>query len=285
MIKQAPKSWKFPNWPAPGKAVFAALVVSVSAVPDAFAADGILVPHRAIYAMSLSTTGSASGPSAVRGVMSYEFADKCDGWQVNTRVLLRTSYGAGPEVENLRVVKTWEAKDGLGFRFRVTETHAGRQRSRIKGVAVLDENGGGVAEYTLPSEHRITLPRGTMFPIRHIEAMIRRAKAGGGHFGNVVFDGATEDEPYQVSAVIGAQETTDRRTPGIKKVLRRVKSWMARLAYFPVEAVKDTPAFALNISYREDGIVERMTQYYGDHAIEVRLQQIELLPKDGCALR
>lgn len=269
---------------APGWAALSLIVMAVSTVPAEAQRSGKLAPHRAVYGMFLAGTSSAQAPSAIRGVMSYEFRDKCDGWQTDTKVLLRTAHGSGPEVENLRIMKTWEAKDGRGFRFGFTETHGGQERSRIKGVAVLDEN-GGVAEYTKPVPRRVTLPPGTLFPAHHIAALIKRAEAGGGHFGKVVFDGTADNEPYQVSAVIGAPEKPEARRPELKKILRGAKSWNARLAYFPVAAAADTPEFALNIFYREDGIIERMLQDYGDHMVEARLDQIEMLPEDGCAVR
>jgi len=268
----------------PGWAALAILVAAISTVPAAAQGGGKLAPHRAIYGMTLAGTSSAQAPSSIRGVMSYEFTDKCDGWQTDTKVLLRTAHGSGPEVENLRVMKTWEAKDGRGFRFGFTETHGGQVRSRVKGVAVLDEN-GGVAEYTRPAPRRVALPPGTLFPARHIAALIKRAEAGGGHFGKVVFDGTADNEPYQVSAVIGAPEKADARLTDIKKILPGGRSWKARLAYFPVAAEAITPEFELDIFYREDGIIERMLQDYGSYVVEARLRQIEMLPKDGCAVR
>ena len=144
-----------------GWAALALTVVAVSAVPAEAQGSGKLTPHRAVYGMFLAGTSSAQAPSAIRGVMSYEFRDKCDGWQTDTQVLLRTAHGSGPEVENVRIMKSWEAKDGRGFRFGFSETHGGRERARIKGAAVLDEN-GGVAEYPQPVPRRITLPPGTL---------------------------------------------------------------------------------------------------------------------------
>ena len=64
-----------------------------------FAQNGtILTPHKAVYGISLASTFGAEAPSGIRGVMSFEFADKCNGWQTDTKILLRTAHGAGPEV-------------------------------------------------------------------------------------------------------------------------------------------------------------------------------------------
>ena len=181
-------------------------------------------------------------------------------------------------------MKTWETKDGSGFRFSFTESGGGQERFRVKGVAVMDEI-GGVAEYSEPVQRRVPLPPGTLFPASHIAAVIKRADNGGGHFGHMVFGGTAANEPYQVSAVIGARENSEARHPEIEKFLGGVKSWKGRLAYFPVVVEKNTPEFELSIIIREDGIVEHIAQDYGDHVVDARLNQIEILPNLDCTVR
>ena len=204
----------------PGWAALAIIVTAVLRAPALAQGGGKLTPHRAIYWMSLAGTSSAQAPSSIRGVMSYEFTDKCDGWQTDTKVLLRTAHGSGPEVENLRVMKTWEAKDGRGFRFGFTESHGGQERSRVKGVAVLDEN-GGVAEYTRPAPRRVALPPGTLFPARHIAALIKRAEAGGG--------GSNSPRPEQNLPVMAPSAAVCTRLQSVAAVMHPSAAVMHRL--------------------------------------------------------
>ena len=94
---------------------------------------GGLVDHRATYAMNMVRSSGQGGISGARGAMVYEFRDTCDGWQVDTKVYLRLRSGRGPEMESVRLVSSWEAKDGSGFRFRVTEKTGGEVSEEIRG--------------------------------------------------------------------------------------------------------------------------------------------------------
>ena len=61
--------------------IFTALATTVAwidAVTSALATD--LVPHRAIYSMTLGSTTGSKGPASIRGVMSYEFQNRCNAW-------------------------------------------------------------------------------------------------------------------------------------------------------------------------------------------------------------
>ena len=68
--------------------ILAILPAAVSWGGAAFAAPSAdLVPHRAIYSMTLgSTVGSSGGPASIRGVMSYEFQSRCAAWTVDSTV-------------------------------------------------------------------------------------------------------------------------------------------------------------------------------------------------------
>ncbi len=242
-----------------------------------------LVPHRAVYAMHLSKAGTNGGLTGARGVMTYEFKDQCDAWTVESKVYLRLRYGNRPEIENVRSLVTWEAKDGLGFRFRVTEKTNGKKTEEIKGVAALDGIGlGGVAEYTKPTAQRVVLKKGTLFPTAHIKTLIQLSVEGGKHLTKAIFDGATLDNPYEVSAVIGAGSGKAKMSSRLSEVLGEAANWKMRLAYFPVYDTKQTPDVELGVELREDGIVNRILQDFGKYAVEARLDRIEILPDSGC---
>ena len=242
-----------------------------------------LVPHRAVYAMHLSKAGSNGGLTAARGVMTYEFKDQCDAWTVESKVYLRLRYGNRPEIENVRSLVTWEAKDGLGFRFRVSETTNGKKTEEIKGVAALDGSGlGGIAEYTKPTAQRVVLKKGTLFPTAHIKSLIQRSVEGGKHLNKAIFDGATLDNPYEVSEVIGVGSGKAKMSPQLSKVLSEAANWNMRLAYFPVYDPKQTPDVELGVELREDGIVKLILQDFGNYAVVARLDQVELLKDSGC---
>ena len=242
-----------------------------------------LLPHRALYTMKLAAVQGTGGPSNVRGVMTYVFKEQCDSWTVESKVYLRLQYGDGPEIENVRTMATWESKDGKGYRFRVEESRHGKTIEEIKGVAVLDGAGqGGIAEFSKPRRFKVELPKGTIFPSRHIDDLIVAGRDGRRHLGKVVFDGATLENPYEISAVISKSKKPARMDPVARAALPAARHWRSRLAYFPFAKNSPTPEFELGVNFRSDGIVEQMIQDLGAYAIDAQLNQIQLLPRAKC---
>ena len=116
-------------------------------------------------------------------------------WTVDTTVFMKMKFGGTREIESVRKIITWEGKDGLGFRFRSSETHGGENVEEIKGVAALDGIGqAGVVEYLKPRRLKANLPKGTLFPAGHIKTIISTSVSGGNFVGKHLFDGASVDD-------------------------------------------------------------------------------------------
>ena len=97
----------------------------------------------------------------------------------------------------------------------------GKLTEEINGIAVLDGTGlGGLVEYTKPTPGKIILPQGTMFPTTHIQSLIQYAREGGKHITKIMFDGATLDNPYEVSGVIGIGSGEEYLSPAFVKSIR-----------------------------------------------------------------
>jgi hypothetical protein len=242
-----------------------------------------LIPHHALYTMNLVESYGNGGLRNARGAMTYEFKDQCDGWSVESKVYLRLQYGNLPEVENIRSMATWESKDGLIFHFRLKDENNGKLMEEIIGIAKLDGTGlGGLVEYTKPTLGGIVLPQGTIFPTTHIQSLIQYARKGGKHTTKIMFDGATLDNPYEVSGVIGIGSGGEYLSPLLLKVLDKITNWKIRMAYFPINGKKETPDIELDIEMRADGIVSRILQEFEGYSIEARLNQINFLGRADC---
>ena len=86
-----------------------ALAWSLSHEAQALAAAGQMVPHRAIYEMSLEDVRSGSGISAIDGRMVFEFTgSECDGYSLNMRMVTQMTDSQG--LTNLTDLRssTWE---------------------------------------------------------------------------------------------------------------------------------------------------------------------------------
>ena len=243
-----------------------------------------LVSHHAIYSITLeSTVESSGGPASIRGAMSYEFQSRCNAWTVDSTVFLKMRFDGPREIESVRKIITWEGKDGLGFRFRLSETHGGENVEEINGVAALDGKGqAGIVEYVKPRRFKVNLPKGTLFPTGHVKAVISTSVLGGNFVGRHLFDGALLDEPYMVSAFIAKKAEQSSPANPAKGEPEDLATWNARLAYFGANSPSETPEFEIGVRYRENGIVEELIQDYGTYTIVARLDQLEIMPFERC---
>jgi len=268
--------------PRPSAAGFVlALVAGLACGPAAQAAD--FVGHQALYRVSLASAEARSGIASVRGAVLYRFADVCDGWTVENRTLMRLGYGEGGESETEWSHLSWESKDGLRFRFHVRDVRDGEPFEEVEGEATLDRPGGpGTARFVRPEDSELALPAGTLFPTRHLAALLEAARSGRRHESRVVFDGSNLDNPYSIGAVIRKVPENARRALALRAKLDERPAWSLRLAFFPYAGREATPKFEIGLTVRDDGIADSIVQDFGDFVLRLTLQEVELLPEPDC---
>jgi len=250
-------------------------------LPDLDRAAAKLLPHQAVYRMTLKSARGSSGVISAAGAMRYRFVETCEAWAVDTNIHLRLHYAEGADVAIAWSFAGVESKDGLDYRFRMRHVRGGQVIDNLKGEAKLDAAGaGGEARFDEPSGETIKLAAGTLFPTRHLAALIAAAEQGTRFFPRAVFDGASLDNPYEVAATI-----TTRRPAAAAPAIARLASapvWPMRLAFFPKGSREPTPEFELGIDYRADGVAQRIEQDYGDFAIDMVPGEIEVLERPKC---
>jgi EipB-like len=253
----------------------------------AFSAAAVeVVPHRALYSMSLGSAKSNSGVVAARGTMAYQWGETCDGWTIEQRYRLRMQYADSGEIEISSNYVTWEAKDGLRYRFNERKLRNGEVEDEVRGEARLEGPGGrGVAEFTRPARSRLDLAAGTIFPTRHTIELIERAAAGEHFMARHVFDGTGGENAVEISAAIGGEQAGNgngQRAGRVESPLLERPSWRVRLAFFPVGTNSEQPEYELGMRLHDNGVSRDMVLDYGDFEIKARLDEIEALPKPSC---
>ncbi len=268
-------------------------------------------PHRALYSLSLESSKSGSGVVDASGAMIYEWGETCDAWTVQQRFRLRLVYEDTDPVELSSTLVSWESKDGLRYRFNERRLRNGQADEEVRGEARLDGSGkGGKADFTKPDSTSLTLAPNVLFPTAHTLLLIERAAAGDNFLSRDVFDGATEDNASQISAVIGpridsaatgdkaaadnkddktAAGNKDNKTAAGKKDNKVVKSalierpsWRVRLAFFPADTKSDEPDYELGMRLFDNGVSGDMSLDYSDYVIRAKLDEIEPLSKPAC---
>jgi hypothetical protein len=241
-----------------------------------------IAPHRALYQMTLGSTKGDSGVTSASGTMAYQWGQVCDGWTVEQRYRLKMGYSEQSDVDISSNFVTWEAKDGLHYRFNQKETRNGEASDEIHGEAHVDGPGNaGAADFAKPQQKTIQLPAGALFPSAHTILLIDKAKAGENFVSRQVFDGSTEEGAVLVSGVIGPRVEPDPEAAKKSPLLNR-PGWRVRLAFFPADQSAEKPEYELGMLLLDNGVSRDMTIDYGDYTIKAKLDDIEALPKPGC---
>ncbi|HZT87242.1 MAG TPA: cell envelope integrity EipB family protein [Stellaceae bacterium] len=255
-----------------------AATVAAAAAP-ASAAE--IMPHRALYAMTLAGSRTDSGVVDAHGTMAYEWGETCDGWTIEQRYRLKMNYSESKDVDISSNFVTWEAKNGLRYRFNQKETRNGEVKEEIRGEAHLDGPGkGGVADFEKPEPKRMILAPGVIFPSAHTILLIDSAERGEHFVTRQLFDGSTVENAVQVSAVIAGK--TEPSPDAKKSPLLQRPGWAVRLAFFPADPNAEKPDYELGMRLLDNGVSENMLIDYGDYSIRATLTDIEPLPKPSC---
>jgi hypothetical protein len=262
-----------------GTAVVVVVLTAISA-----SAQSIL-PHRAGYELRLESVRSGSGIIDAVGVLSYDWADSCDGWSVGQRYMLEITRGEGPPFRITAAYTNWEAKDGLHYRYYVKRSRtSGPEETpeEVRGEARLKaKNQAGQAEFEQPRNETVPLPEGTVFPTAHTIILLQKAAAGEKFDRRFVFDGSELEGPSAISAFILRQ----RKSPpaGQPKALTAPQPvWPISLAIFPGDSKAETPEFEMTIYLQPNGVVPEMTMNYGDFTVRGILKVFEALKKPEC---
>lgn len=258
------------------------LAAALSLLSPAPLRSAEIAPHRALYTMTLGSTRGDSGVVGATGAMDYEWGETCNGWTIEQRYRLKMRYAESEDVDVASTFVTWESKDGLRYRFNQRQTRNGQVDQEIRGEARLDGPGkGGVAIFTKPRAQKLKLAPGVLFPSAHTILLIDKAKGGASFVTRQVFDGATDENAVQVSAVIGTKVTVDPVSAKLSPLLER-PGWHIRLAFFPVDAKAEEPDYELGMNLLDNGVSRDMLIDYGDYSIRAKLDDIEGLSRPSC---
>jgi hypothetical protein len=234
-----------------------------------------LAAHRAIYNLTLSSNRGGDVVAAT-GTMGYEVIDACDGWAVRQRLSMTLTNTDGQDIQMVSDYATWEAKDGLKFRFHMKQTTDTAVTSQTDGDARLEPGGGpGEAHYTVPQDITKPLPRGTLLPMAHTSAILAAAQSGNRFLTIPLFDG-TDDA--------GAEDSTvailDWRKPEPNKfpLLSDLPSTRVRLAFFDREKTSEVPVYQVGMRYWENGVADALQMDFGDFVMDAKMTELAPQP-------
>lgn len=240
-----------------------------------------VVPHRAVYGVSLGTAESSSTIIGVQGRMGFEWRDNCDGWSVDQRYAMEFSRSDGDASYVRSTYTTWESKAGDRYRFIVMRNR-GDGEERVEGRATMPLPLGsapGQAVFTSPNDQTLDLPADTLFPTEHTIRLIDAAAAGRRFLRAAVFDGSELEAPSLISAVLGKAHDD---APPIDVPALQGPYYPSRLAWFGPDGAGSEPDFEMSIDVLANGIARSILVEYDTFAIRMTLESLEVLPPPTC---
>jgi hypothetical protein len=265
---------RFPAALAAALAICSSTAISV----DPALAGGLnaaLATHRAIYALTLSSSRGGDVVAAT-GTMGYEVIDACDGWAVRQRLSMDLTNTDGQDIKMVSDYATWEAKDGLRFRFHMKQTTDTAVTSQTDGDAKLERAGGaGEAHYTVPEDATKPLPEGTLFPMAHTSAILAGAQSGKKFLALPLFDG-TDDSGAEDSSVV----VLDWKQPEASAfpLLSSLPSTRVRLAFFDRSSKSEVPTYQVGMRYWENGVADNLQMDFGEFVMNAKLTELTPQP-------
>jgi hypothetical protein len=271
---------------------FAAPVSGVEAQETANAAPIVLVPHRAIYDLSLGATRGNAQIVGVRGRILYDFdGNACQGYSLQFRQVSELDTDEGKVSRSDLRSTTWEGADAKSFKFTsenfvnqslvdAVDGHA--ERGATKTAVALDK----------PQHKSLDLDAGVVFPTEHMIRAIKAARAGNSILDFAVFDGSdTGDKVFDTLTVIGHKIAPGERNhddaAADQAKLAPVPRWPVTISYFEKGKSADnsseqTPAYAIGFELYENGISRALTLDYNDFVVTGKLTSLEIKEAKPC---
>lgn len=251
----------------------------------------VLVPHRAIYDLSLGQTRGDSQVAAVGGRIVYDFSgNACEGYSLDFRQVSELDTGEGKvSTSDLRST-TWEGADAKNFKFSSQNFVDKNLVNSVDGHAEHDATKTAV-ELDKPERKNLNLDPGVVFPTQHMIRAIQAARAGKTILNFPVYDGSdTGDKVFNTLTVIGRKIAGGERrhddAAADEPKLANVARWPVTISYFDKAKTdnsgEQTPAYTIGFELYENGISRALTLDYNDFVVDGKLTSLEIKDQKPC---
>ena len=248
-----------------------------------------LVPHRAIYEMTLEDARSASGIGGIDGRMVFEFTgSECNGYSLNMRMVTQMTDSQGQtNLTDLRSA-TWEQGDGQKFRFQSTQYLNNKPGDITMGRAVRVASDAAIqVKLSQPARAELTFGGQALFPTQHSIALLEAAQQGDSLLQAQLYDGSEKGRKvYDTTAFIGKKKPAGAdpklEQAAMDKGLGDLPSWPVSIGYFEAKPGDLTPSYQIGFDLYANGVSRELLIDYGDFSIHGRLTSLEYLKAKEC---
>ncbi len=244
--------------------------------------DGKMLPHKALYEISMVSSSNGSQIINISGNMYFEWKPTCDAWVTDHRFNLTYEYSDSPAMRVTSDFSTWESRDGQTFNFSSRRSRDGDLYEEIRGQATRNKDGTGKAVYTMPTPMEFDLPKDFVFPMQHTLQLSRAIGEKNVRFMNrTLFDGSDMDGPIEVNAFIGKEANAIARietSPQIDIGLLNGAAKDVQMAFFPLMDEEVFVAdYEMDALFHENSVISDMYIDYNEFSIRQKLVALEKL--------
>lgn len=265
------------------------LALCVPAVAVEAAKPGVeLVPHRAVYDLSLLRTAGTRGLNGARGRIAMDFGgNACEGYTLAYRqVTVLDSNETGSRTLDTRTA-TFEAGDGLSMRFKSTSSSEGRSGEGVDGDAKLGPNGALDVQFKRPRNATFAASGQPVFPTEHLKRLIEAGRKSETTLSVKVYDGSDDGKKvYDTLALIG-RRIEPGAGAGLEEAVRqdafaKVPRWPVTISYFAEGSADRAPVYTISFDLYENGVSRALKLDYGDFVLKGDLQSLQVQAAAPC---
>lgn len=244
---------------------------------------GALVPHRAVYDLTLDEAADRSGITGITGRMVYEFnGSACEGYTVTFRFVTQIDTADMSRMTDQQTT-TYEDGDGESFRFVTRSFVDEALDTELRGSARLTPEANPdatVVSIQKPETQEIRLAA-TQFPTQHLLEMLQKAESGETFYETTLFDGSDKADQVMTTTVIIGRETPPPANDPERKALAPLAEdpfWPVDVAYFDMkeEQGEELPTYRISFKLHENGVTRDLVMDYGDFSMTGRLVDLAL---------
>jgi hypothetical protein len=251
----------------------------------------VLVPHRAVYDLSLGETRGNSEVASVRGRILYDFdGNACDGYTLQFRQVSELDSGEGKVTTSDLRSTTWEGGDAKNFRFASQNFLDESLVDSVDGHAKHGTAGTAV-DLVKPEQKKVDVDAAVVFPTEHMVRIIEAARAGKTILDFPVFDGSdTGEKVYNTLTVIGRKLASGERqhedAAAKEPKLAGVARWPVTISYFDKAKTESsgeqTPVYSIDFELYENGVSRTLSLDYNDFTVIGKLTSLEFKDSKPC---
>lgn len=264
------------------QAAIAVLLLATAPVTATQAKVGSnLVAHKAFYQMEMGDRLQTSQIVNINGRSAFAIERDCTGWRSIEDYMIQFVAENGGTDSVLSHFESWEADSGDKYSFDIMEESSFEGRKDFGGFVQMDDSDTGNAFFTMAPDASISLPSGTLFPMRHVQKILKNAEAGEKIMAATVFTGAEPDSALmRTSTVVGGWRDAPAGELG---GLGEDGYWQINVAYFKPASTSAEPAYEIAFSMQNNGLVRDYEINYGDFSITANLTSAEPVESQDCS--